>query len=52
MREIKNTTISVRLNEELYNKLIEYKKKNRVNISVFLRQIIADRLEYLRRKKR
>lgn len=45
-------TISVRIHGELYDKLIDYKIKNKINLSLFIRQIIADRLEYLRRKKK
>lgn len=49
---IQHKTISVRLNKDLYDKLIEYKNKNKINLSLFLRQIIGDRLEYLRRKSK
>ena len=45
-------TISIRLNTELYENLMTYKNKNNINISLFIRGIIADRLEYLRRKKK
>jgi hypothetical protein len=48
----KERIISIRLNDELYNKLMIYKEKNNINISLFIRGIIADRLEYLRRKKK
>lgn len=47
-----NKIISIRLNQELYIDLMKYKEKNKINLSQFVRQLIADRLEYLRRKKK
>ena len=48
----KNVSLSIKINHRLYDELIEFKEKNKINLSEFIRSIIADRLEYLKRKKK
>jgi predicted DNA-binding protein len=48
----KTKSISFKISEELYEKLETYKKKEKINISAFIRETIANRLEYLRGKKK
>jgi predicted DNA-binding protein len=52
IEENKDKIISIRLSSELYENLMKYKKANKINISFFIRGVIADRLEYLKRKKK
>jgi predicted DNA-binding protein len=52
IEENKDKIISIRLSSELYENLMKHKKANKINISFFIRGVIADRLEYLKRKKK
>jgi len=49
---MKNKTISFKISEDLYEKLESYKKKEKINLSAFIRETIANRLEYLKGKKK
>ena len=48
----KKISISLKINEKLYLDLIDYKSKNNINLSEFIRSCIADRLEYLKLKRK
>jgi len=45
-------TISFKISDELYEKLESYKRKEKINLSAFIRETIANRLEYLKNKKK
>jgi predicted DNA-binding protein len=49
---MRSKTISFKLSDELYEKLEAYKKKEKINLSAFIRETIANRLEYLKGKKK
>jgi len=49
---MRSKTISFKLSDELFEKLEAYKKKEKINLSAFIRETIANRLEYLKNKKK
>jgi predicted CopG family antitoxin len=49
---MKIKTISFKISEELYDKLQAYRRKEKINLSAFIRETIANRLEYLQSKKK
>ena len=49
---MKSKIVSFKLSNELYEKLEAYKKKEKINLSAFIRETISNRLEYLRNKKK